>query len=155
MKMIMVIILFCALVTACICEDITTKDGLEIKYWLSDSEGVESDVFAANEVIQGHFTVTNTSEEDIHCYTCAEVMCAYTISPKAAEDPEVEEQFLPPLVISGDLIQKPGEILEDTYYFTEAAAGEYMLKIQPFLVYDRVEINKDSRIEIEFRVVVE
>jgi hypothetical protein len=155
MKRIMVIILFCVLMTACTSENITTKDGLEIKYWLSDSEGVGKDVFASNEDIQVHFTVTNNSEENIHYYTCAEVMCAYTISPKVPGDPEADEKFLPPLVISGDLIQPPGEILEDTWQFTERAAGEYLLKIQPFLVYDRPEINKDSRFEIEFAIMEE
>ncbi len=152
MKEIIVIILFCILMTACTCEDITTKDGLEIKYWLSDSQGVERDVFAINEDIRAHFTVTNISEEDIHYYTCAEVMCAYVISPKIPGDPEADEQFLPPLVISGDLLQKPGEILEDMWQFTEGEAGEYILKIHPFLVYDRPEINQDKQFEIEFMI---
>ena len=155
MKKIMVIILLCVLMTACTSENITTKNGLEIKYWLSDSQGVEKDVFAVNEDIQVHFTVTNISEEDIHYYTCAEVMCTYTISPKIPGELFTDEQFMPPLVISEDLIQTPGEILEDTYQFTEEAAGEYVLKILTFLVYDRPEINQDSQFEIEFAIMEE
>ena len=155
MKKIIAIISLCVLISACTDECVTSQEDLNIRYWLSDSLGIEKDVFAINEVIWAHFSVTNNSDEDIIYHTSAEVMCAFLISLKVPVVPETDEQFMPPLIISEDLIQKPGVILEDSWQFTEGVAGKYILNILPFLVYDRSEMNKDSQFEIEFTIVEE
>ena len=136
--------------------DVQTDNDLKIDCFLTDSLGIERNIFHINDDIWLNFSIKNISGNDIeyHKVSYIDDLIDFSVSP-SAEFAELDIEFLPPQEFLILHIQKPDEIIESINKLPVFEIGSYSISICPFVMYNRDEFNLSSRFRIDFQIIEE